>query len=48
LAASIVAWGRKGGKLRKMMAIAVIFVILVYYHSIGKRVSVDWEEAYGK
>ncbi len=48
LTGSIVAWGRKGGKLRKMMAIALIFVILVYYHSIGKRVSVDWEEAYGK
>lgn len=48
ITASIIAWGRKGKKLRKMVALALIFVILVYYHSIGKRVSVDWEEAYEK
>ncbi len=46
ITASIIAWGRKGGKLRKMAAIALIFVVLVYYHSIGKRISVDWKEAY--
>jgi len=48
LVASIIAWGRKGGKLRKMAALALIFVLLFYYHSIGRQVNVDWKEAYGK
>ncbi len=48
LVASIIAWGRKGRKLRKLVALALIFVILVYYHSIGRQVDVDWKEAYGE
>lgn len=43
LIAALIAWGRKGGKLRRLAAIAVIFVVLCYYHSIGKKVSMDWE-----
>ncbi len=48
LTAAIVAWGRKGGKLRKLAALAAIFLILLYYHSIGKRTDVDWEQIYGE
>lgn len=45
ITAYFVAWGRKGGRLRKWIAISIIFVILVYYHSIGKKCNVDWEMA---
>ncbi len=48
LTAALVAWGRKGGKLRKAAALAVIFLILVYYHSIGKRTCVNWKQVYGE
>lgn len=48
ITASIIAWAKKGKRLRKMVALALIFVILVYYHSIGKRTNVDWKEAYEK
>lgn len=48
LTAAIVAWGRKGGKLRKIAALAAIFLILLYYHSIGKHTDVDWEQTYGE
>ncbi len=47
LTASIIAWGRKGGKLRKKAALAAIFLVLFYYHRIGKRVCVDWKQIYG-
>lgn len=48
LTASIIAWGRAGGRLRRAAAITLIFIILFYYHSIGKRLSVDWRAAYGE
>lgn len=43
---AIVRWARKGGRLRKYAAISVIFLILVYYHSIGKRTVQNWKELY--
>ncbi len=46
LTASIIAWARKGGRLRKAAAVALLFIIILYYHSIGKRLSVDWRAAY--
>ena len=46
ITARIIAWAKKGGRLRKGIAIAAIFVFLVYYHSIGKEVDVEWREAY--
>lgn len=46
ITSSIIVRGRKDGKFRKIVALALIIVILVYYHSIGKQVSVDWKEAY--
>ena len=46
LTASIIAWAKKGGMLRKIAALAAIFLILFYYHSIGKRTSVNWKQVY--
>lgn len=44
LVSRIVAWAKRGSKIRKYPAIAVIVVLLVYYHSIGKKTCVEWEE----
>ncbi len=33
---SLIAWAKKGGRLRRAVAITAIFVLLVYYHAIGK------------
>ena len=46
--ARIIAWAKKGGRLRKGMAIAAIFVFLVYYHSIGKEIGAEWRQVYDK
>ncbi|MCM1536449.1 MAG: hypothetical protein NC126_11055 [Clostridium sp.] len=46
LVSRLVAWGKQGGRLRKYFALAAIFVLLVYYHGIGKRTAVKWEEIY--
>ena len=32
----LISWAKRGGKLRRLFATAVIFLFLVYYHSIGK------------
>lgn len=44
----IVAWAKRGGKFRRYPALAAIFVLLAYYHSIGKKMCVKWEEVYGE
>ena len=44
----LVGWAKQGGKVRKLLAIAAIFVLLVYYHSIGKKTCMEWKEVYGK
>ena len=45
---ALVKWARKGKRFRKYVALAIVFVILVYYHSIGKRTTVEWKELYEK
>lgn len=35
--AAFIRWGKKGGAFRRGCAIVVIFCLLAYYHSIGKR-----------
>ncbi len=45
ITAGIISWGRKGGRLRKIAALAAVFAVLFYYHSIGKREDADWKEA---
>ena len=48
LVSCLVTWAKQGGKIRKYMALAAIFVLLVYYHSIGKKICVEWKEVYGE
>lgn len=33
---AIAGWSKKGGRCRRSVALAAIFFVLVYYHSIGK------------
>ena len=40
----LLGWAKKGGRCRKFVAIEAIFCVLFYYHSIGKRVNVEWNE----
>ena len=40
----LVEWAKRGGRLRRMLAVAVIFLFLAYYHSMGKSVTVEWKE----
>lgn len=46
LVSRLIRWAKRGGKIRKLLALAAIFVLLVYYYSIGKKTCVEWEEAY--
>ncbi len=39
----IVRWAKRGGRTRKCLALALIFVLLVYYHSIGKKTCSEWK-----
>lgn len=40
LVSRLVGWAKQGGRFRKYLALAAIFVLLVYYHSIGKKTCV--------
>ncbi len=44
----IVTWAKQGGRIRRLLGLAGIFLFLAYYHSIGKSVDVEWKEVYGK
>lgn len=44
----LVSWAKQGGKVRRYLGLAIIFLFLAYYHSIGKSVSVEWKEVYVK
>lgn len=48
LVARLVGWAKQGGRIRKCLALAAIFVLLVYYHSIGKKTSAEWKVIYGE
>lgn len=37
LVSRIIKWAHRGGKLRRNVALVAIFLLLVYYHSIGKK-----------
>lgn len=43
LVASLVSWAKHGTGLRRYAALAAIFGLLLYYHSIGKRMSAERE-----
>ena len=42
----LIAWAKGGGIVRRYAGLAVIFLFLAYYHSIGKSVDVEWKEVY--
>lgn len=42
----LIKWAKRGGKIRKFAALALIFALLVYYHGIGKKMPVKWQEVY--
>jgi len=44
----LIAWAKGGGIVRRYAGLAVIFLFLAYYHSIGKNVDVEWKEVYAK
>lgn len=48
LVSRLVGWAKQGGRIRKYLAFAAVFVLLVYYHSIGKKTCVEWKEIYGE
>ena len=48
LVSRLVGWAKRGGKIRKCLALAAVFVLLVYYHSIGKKTCAEWKEIYGE
>ena len=55
LVSRLVGWAKRGGRIRKCLALAAIFVLLVYYHgtrklyrSISKKTCSEWEKIYGE
>ena len=48
LVSRLVAWAKQGGRIRRWLALAAIFVLLVYYHSIGKKTCAEWKAIYGE
>lgn len=48
LVSGLIHWAKRGKNLRRLLALAVIFLLLAYYHGIGKRGAAAWEEVYGK
>lgn len=45
LVSRLINWAKGRGGVRRMAALALIFLLLAYYHSIGKSVDVEWNEA---
>ena len=43
LLSRLIGWTKHGGKLRRMLALAGVFLLLAYYHSIGKQVTEEEE-----
>lgn len=43
LLSRLIRWAKYGGRLRRMLALAAIFLLLAYYHSIGKQIPVEEE-----
>lgn len=42
LVSLLVSWAKGRGRLRRYVALVAIFGLLLYYHSIGKRMSGEW------
>lgn len=48
LVSRLIGWAKRGGSFRRGTALVVIFFVLLYYHSIGKRRSVNVKELCGE
>lgn len=48
LVSKLIAWAKQGRIWRRYLALAAVFILLVYYHSIGKKTAVEWMGLYGK
>lgn len=48
LVSRLVGWAKRGGRIRIWIALAAVFVLLVYYHSIGKKTCAEWKQIYGE
>ena len=48
LVSRLIGWAKRGGRIRKCLALAAVSVLLVYYHGIGKKTCAEWEEIYGE
>lgn len=48
MVSGLIRWAKAGGWMRRLLALAVIFMLLLYYHSIGKKTVVEWKEVYGE
>lgn len=48
IVSKLIRWSRRGGRIYRLLALAAIFLVLVYYHSIGKKTAVNWKEVYEK
>lgn len=44
IVSAMIRWAKRGRRIRKYVVLVPIFILLCYYHSIGKRIEVDWEE----
>lgn len=44
----LIGWAKKGGCIRRWLALAAIFFLLLYYHSIGKQSRVNTGELCGE
>lgn len=45
LVSKLIGWARQGGKARKILALAAIFLLLLYYHGIARKMSLESKEA---
>ena len=44
---ALIEWSKKGSRVRKYVALTAIFFLLLYYHSIGKQLDLQWNEICG-
>ena len=45
LVSRLLCWAKGKGGIKRMLALAAIFLLLAYYHGIGKKGSAEWRKA---
>lgn len=46
LVSQMIGWAQRGGKARRILALAAIFFLLLYYHGIARKMSLEMREVY--